>query len=137
MLKTVLACAVAASGVTAPQAIAQSERVALEEVIVTARNREESMQDVPVTVNSLTKDLNRSTVRSVRDVENYAPNVNIDRIADNSGASISIRGNSFQETDKSVDPPAGVVLDGMYMGVVAGGLLHNFDMERIEVLRGP
>ncbi|GHD09045.1 hypothetical protein GCM10007052_06790 [Halioglobus japonicus] len=49
MLKTVLACAVAASGVTAPQAIAQSERVALEEVIVTARKREESMQDVAVT----------------------------------------------------------------------------------------
>ncbi|GHD09041.1 TonB-dependent receptor [Halioglobus japonicus] len=81
--------------------------------------------------------MNRSTVRSIRDVENYAPNVNIDRIAGNNGASISIRGISFQETDKSVDPPAGVILDGVYMGVVAGGLLHNFDMERIEVLRGP
>ena len=122
---------------TAPLAIAQEESLALEEIIVTARKREESMQDVPVTVTALSEQLNRSTVRSLKDVSNFVPNVSIDRIGSNNGASISIRGISFQDTDKSLDPPAGVILDGVYMGVIAGGLLNNFDMERIEVLRGP
>ena len=121
----------------APLAIAQEERLALEEVIVTARKREESMQDVPVSVTSVSEQLNRSTVQSLQDIHNYVPNVNIDKISSNNGASISIRGISFQETDKSLDPPAGVILDGVYMGVVAGGLLENFDMQRVEVLRGP
>ncbi|MEP5568601.1 MAG: TonB-dependent receptor [Halioglobus sp.] len=138
LVKTVLACSVATAWSAAPLvAVAQEDRIALEEVIVTARKREESIQDVPVTVTALGDQLYRSTVQSLQDVQNYVPNVNIDLIAGNNGASISIRGISFQETDKSVDPPAGVILDGVYMGVAAGGLLNNFDMERIEVLRGP
>ena len=120
-----------------PLALAQEEGLALEEIIVTARKREESMQEVPISVTSIGAQLNRSTLRSLQDIQNYVPNVNIDKIAGNNGASISIRGISFQETDKSVDPPAGVILDGVYMGVVAGGLLNNFDIQRIEVLRGP
>jgi iron complex outermembrane recepter protein len=136
--KTVLACSVATAWSVAPMvAVAQEERIALEEVIVTARKREESMQDVPISVTSLSEQLQRSTLQDLRDVQNYAPNVNIDRIGSNNGVSISIRGISFQETDKSLDPPAGVILDGVYMGVIAGGILNNFDMERIEVLRGP
>ncbi|TDG14848.1 TonB-dependent receptor [Seongchinamella unica] len=138
LVKTALACSLATAWSASPlQAVAQEERIALEEVIVTARKREESMQDIPVTVTALAAELNRSTVKSLQDVQNYVPNVNIDMVAGNNGASISIRGISFQETDKSVEPPAGVILDGVYQGVVAGGLLHNFDMERIEVLRGP
>jgi len=120
-----------------PLALAEEEQLRLEEVIVTARKRAESMQDVPIAVTALGEQLKRSTVRSIQDVSNFVPNVSIDRIGSNNGASISIRGISFQETDKSLDPPAGVILDGVYMGVVAGGLLNNFDMERIEVLRGP
>lgn len=120
-----------------PLAVVAEERLSLEEVIVTARKREESMQDVPISVTALGEQLNRSTLQTLQDVQNYVPNVNIDQIAGNNGASISIRGISFQETDKSVDPPAGVILDGVYMGVVAGGLLNNFDIQRIEVLRGP
>ena len=95
------------------------------------------MQDVPISVTALSEQLDRSTVRSLQDVSNYVPNVSIDRIGSNNGVSISIRGISFQDTDKSLDPPAGVILDGVYMGVIAGGILSNFDMQRIEVLRGP
>ena len=119
------------------QADGQGKSLRLEEVIVTARKRVESMQDVPISVTALSEQLNRSTVRNLQDVSNFVPNVSIDRIGSNNGVSISIRGISFQETDKSLDPPAGVILDGVYLGTVAGGVLNNFDMERIEVLRGP
>ena len=115
----------------------KSEPRALEEVTVTARKRAESMQDVPVSVTAISAQLADPSVQSLQDVQNYVPNVSIDEIPGNNGASISIRGISFQETDKSLDPPAGVILDGVYLGVAAGQLLNNFDLERVEFLRGP
>ncbi|MEH6589606.1 MAG: TonB-dependent receptor [Halioglobus sp.] len=118
-------------------ALAQETSFALEEVIVTARKRQESLQDVPVSVTALTEEMQRSTVRNLQDTQAFVPNVIIDRTPGNQGASISIRGISFQETDKSLDPPNGVILDGVYLGVSSGALLNNFDIERIEVLRGP
>ena len=128
---------VAAGLVTPMTALAEETSLALEEVVVTARKREESLQDVPVSVTAITDELNRATMQSLQDVQSYVPNVLIDQTPANNGATISIRGISFQETDKSLDPPVGVILDGVYLGVTAGQLLNNFDMERIEVLRGP
>ncbi|GMG88372.1 TonB-dependent receptor [Biformimicrobium ophioploci] len=118
-------------------AFSQDETVALEEITVTARKKAESLQDVPVSVTAISAQLDNPTVQNLQDMQNYVPNVSIDRIPGNNGASISIRGISFQETDKSLDPPAGVILDGVYLGVAAGALLNNFDLERVEVLRGP
>ncbi|WP_346839464.1 TonB-dependent receptor [Microbulbifer sp. SAOS-129_SWC] len=115
----------------------KSDTRALEEVTVTARKRAESMQDVPVSITAVSAQLEDPSVQSLQDVQNYVPNVSIDQIPGNNGASISIRGISFQETDKSLDPPVGVILDGVYIGVAAGELLNNFDLERVEVLRGP
>ena len=120
-----------------PRAIAQEESFALEEVIVTARKREESLQDVPVTVTALSEQLDKSTLRNLAQTQEYVPNLLIDTTPGNQGAAISIRGISFQETDKSLDPPNGVILDGVYLGSTAGALLNNFDIDRIEVLRGP
>ena len=54
-----------------------------------------------------------------------------------SGAAITIRGVASLESDKSFDPAIGVVMDGMFLGTSSGVLLDNFDIERIEVLRGP
>ncbi len=39
--------------------------------------------------------------------------------------------------DKSLDPPVGIIMDGMFLGTVSGVLMQNFDVERIEILRGP
>ena len=136
--KTALAVAIASTWtVGQPLAIAQEERISLEEVIVTARKRQESMQDIPVSVTALDEQLQRSTLQTLADVQGYVPNVNINKGGQSNTAIISIRGISFQDPDKSMESPVGVILDGVYMGTIAGGLLNNFDMERIEVLRGP
>ncbi|MFT6955381.1 MAG: iron complex outermembrane receptor protein [Halieaceae bacterium] len=111
---------------------------ALEEVIVTARKRDESLQDTPVAVSALTKELKEASLRRIEDVQDFAPNVYIRRtpgIA--SGAAISIRGVNSSESDKSFDPAVGVVMDGMFLGTSSGVLLQNFDIKRIEILRGP
>jgi iron complex outermembrane receptor protein len=136
--KTAIACGLATTWAAVPMlAVAQEESFALEEVIVTARKREESLQDVAVSVTAITEQLTRSSVRNLQDIQDFVPNVTIDKTPGTQGASIAIRGISFQETDKSLDAPIGVILDGVYLGVTAGQLLNNFDIERVEVLRGP
>jgi iron complex outermembrane receptor protein len=132
---TLLAVAVASPGAFAQK---RSPSLALEEVIVTARKREESIQDVPVSVTSIGKELKEASIRRLDDIQSFTPNVYIRNTAGiPGGAAISIRGVSYQETDKSLDPSIGVIMDGLYLGTSSGSLLNNFDTQRIEVLRGP
>ena len=125
----------------ADEAVAQETQVntlAIEEIIVTARKKEESIQDVPMAVTAITEQLRESSVRRIEDIQAFAPNLYINRtpgIA--SGAAITIRGVASLESDKSYEPSIGVVMDGMFLGTSSGVLLDNFDIERIEVLRGP
>ncbi len=133
-----LACATALPMAAIPFAAqAQNEQLQLEEITVTARKRSESIQDIPVSVTALGEELERSTLQSLQDVQAYAPNVTIDKSGQGNGAVVSIRGISFQDPDKSMEAPVAIILDGVNLGIIAGGLLNNFDMERIEVLRGP
>jgi iron complex outermembrane receptor protein len=119
--------------------IAQSETLSLEEVIVTARKRSESIQAVPVSVTALSAaELRNSSLRDLRDLQGFSPNLIVDKVtALPGGAAISIRGVSYQEIDKSLDPGIGVLLDGVYLGTNSGQILENFDLERVEILRGP
>ncbi|AQQ68130.1 hypothetical protein Mag101_11160 [Microbulbifer agarilyticus] len=117
---------------------AQEEKVALEEVTVTARKRTESLQDVAVSVTAISTQLKNAAVKSLQDINNYSPNVNFDfGPASANGAAISIRGISHQDPDKSMEAPVGVIVDGVFMGTTAGQLMDSFDLERVEVLRGP
>ena len=120
------------------QAQESAPSLAIEEIIVTARKKEESIQDVPMAVTAITDQLGESSVRRIEDIQAFAPNLYINRtpgIA--SGAAITIRGVASLESDKSYEPSIGVVMDGMFLGTSSGVLLDNFDIERIEVLRGP
>ncbi|MBT4492834.1 MAG: TonB-dependent receptor [Gammaproteobacteria bacterium] len=116
-----------------------AEGLSIEEIVVTARKREESVQDVPLAMTALKVQLQDSTVRNLADLDGYMPNM---QIGENSGrargTAISIRGvNASEFTDKSHDSPIAVSLDGVFFGTNSGRNVENFDLERIEVLRGP
>ena len=116
----------------------ESSSLVIEEIIVTARKWDESIQDVPEAVTAIAAQLRESSVRRIDDIQNFAPNLIIGRSPGiGSGAGITIRGISTLDVDKSLEPPVGVVMDGMFLGTASGVLLENFDIERIEVLRGP
>ena len=77
---------------------------------------------------------------NLTDLNGFAPNVQIaeDGSRGGGGASINIRGISPTRTDdNSFDSPVAVVIDGVYLGSLAGQVIENFDLERIEILRGP
>jgi iron complex outermembrane receptor protein len=112
---------------------------AVEQIVVTARRREELEQQVPVAMTVLgEKQLESSFNRDLSDITGYAPNVIINPVrVGPSGTAISIRGISFQDIEKSFDPGVGVLIDDVFLGVSTGSLVSNFDVGSIEVLRGP
>ncbi|NCF20182.1 MAG: TonB-dependent receptor plug domain-containing protein, partial [Haliea sp.] len=122
-----------------PTALAQEGALALEEIIVTARKRSENLMDVSQSVSALSHgEIEASFARDIRDLEGMSPNLVIDRIGAGPGvSSISIRGVTHQDVEKSFDPAVGVMLDGVFLGTNTGQELQVFDMERIEILRGP
>jgi len=130
---TVLAVAAAA-----PAYAQRTEATGIEEIIVTAQKREESLQSVPVAVTALDSTaLERTFARDLMDVTNAAPNLIIDPVLGNGTAAISIRGLQLNDVEKSFDPAVSVYLDGVYLATTTGALLQIWDSEAVEVLRGP
>ncbi len=120
-------------------AIAQeSSQAVLEEVTVTARQIEENLQDVPVAVTVLSgEQISGTFLQNLADVGPYAPNVNIGVVPGFNAASIAIRGVSTGDIPSTFDPAVTVAVDGFYLGHYQASLLDMFDVEQIEILRGP
>ncbi|MEO9598944.1 TonB-dependent receptor [Parasphingorhabdus sp.] len=108
-------------------------------IIVSARKREESLQEVPLAVTAIGKDaIENSFAQTVADLERFAPNVDL---ADNSyGAkqlNATIRGVGFADVEKSFEPAIGFSIDGVFLGTSGGAAVDVFDLESVEILRGP
>ncbi|MCH8250480.1 MAG: TonB-dependent receptor plug domain-containing protein, partial [Proteobacteria bacterium] len=127
----------------APNAVAQERRgsanILLEEIIVTARKREENAQEVPLAITAFNAEQIESL--KIRDLMNMSvgmPNVALDDIGTFRGsANFSIRGLGINSSIPSIDPTVGVFLDGVYLGNNVGTIFDMFDVESITVLRGP
>jgi len=113
--------------------------IAVEEIIVTARKRSESIQDVPVAVSALSvEQVERGNIQRVQDLEKLVPNVEISDMAFAGGAmSAGIRGLTFDDLEKTFETTVGVVIDGVFAASNSGVDLDLFDLEAVEVLRGP
>jgi iron complex outermembrane receptor protein len=144
LARSLLASCALATCFGAVPALAQSEPQAeaatgVEDIIVSARRRAESIQDAPVAVTAISpRELANMAAPDIRDLVGRTPNLVIDPVnAGPSAAAISIRGISFEDIEKSFDPAIGVLIDDVYIGTNTGQLLDFFDFESIEVLRGP
>lgn len=114
----------------------------LEEMIVTARRREESLQSTPVAVSAFSgAALELRGIRSADALSHFVPNLQFDGAAPLSGAAynatVFIRGVGQNDFAIFSDPGVAVYLDGVYLGRSIGGILDLVDLERVEVLRGP
>ncbi len=123
----------------APAEGTQSSANTLGAVTVTARKREETLQDVPVAVTAFTSEaLDKLNVRDLGDLGAQVPNLTI-YAARGSSSTITayIRGVGQSDPLWGVDPGVGIYLDDVYIARPQGALLDVFDVERVEVLRGP
>lgn len=127
----------------APIAIAQDDGMVLEEIIVTAQRREQSLQEVPVAVTAFTGEaLEIANITEAAQYLNLTPNVSYteDGQVGSRGISIAMRGVSNINTDESsFIQSIGVYLDEFSVASVGQGTVNPQlqDLERIEVLRGP
>ncbi|MFW6092910.1 MAG: TonB-dependent receptor [Pseudomonadota bacterium] len=130
--------AVAAMGIQDVSAAA-SEGGAIEEVVVTARKRAESLQDVPVAVSAFSQqELESQSIQEFVDLNAQTPGVYIRQVqADPSAALIDIRGMSQADTLLTTDASVGVYVDGVNLPRSQGLNANIFDLERVEVLKGP
>jgi len=113
----------------------------LEEVVVTARKREESVQDTPIAISAFTGEgLELRGVDDLSGLNNFAPNLVLRQSPNNSGvtnAAVYIRGIGQNDFTPVSDPGVGIYVDGVYLGRSVGAVLDLVDVERVEVLRGP
>ncbi len=111
----------------------------LEDVVVTAQKREQLLQDVPVAVTAFdAEQLDALKVRDLTSLSIRMPNVSLDDVGTVRGiANFSIRGLGINSSIPGIDPTVGVFIDGVYMGTNATMLYDAFDLDAVEVLRGP
>ncbi|MEM6852106.1 MAG: TonB-dependent receptor, partial [Pseudomonadota bacterium] len=132
-----LAIAAVAAAAAHQSALAESP----DQIVVTGLKgpRAQTLQDAPVAVSSFSaSELDGRQVRSLTALSFAAPNVALDDIGTTPGtANFSIRGIGVNSSIASIDPTVGVFVDGVYMGVNAGVVLDTFDLESVEILRGP
>ncbi len=120
--------------------VTSSYAAQLEEIVVTARKRSETMQNVPLAVSSVGRDtIEAAFLSNATGIAQFAPNIVFDEISAGTagGGGISIRGISFQDVEKTFDPTVLIHLDGVPLGTNTGNAMSLLDVERIEVLRGP
>lgn len=116
----------------------QGESLALEEIVVTANRREESLQEVPMSVSAFTGEFFKSSgVTNLAGLEQYTPSLKITPGTDSNSTSIRIRGIGSVGTNVGIDPSVGVFIDGVYQGRAGMSIGDLMDIERVEVLRGP
>ncbi|MFN7399621.1 MAG: TonB-dependent receptor [Sandaracinobacter sp.] len=116
-----------------------NDPLGLDTIVVTAQRRAEGIQDVPIAISAFDqRAIERLNGRDIRDLAGLVPNLVVSEVAIGPSLSqISIRGVNSQDPEKSFDPAVGVFVDGVYLGTSAFNLLDTFDLERLEVLRGP
>lgn len=112
-----------------------------DEIIVTAtkKTNAENVQDVPIAITAFNADtLDALNVTDIESLSFSAPNVSLDDIGTARGtANFSIRGLGINSSIPSIDPTVGVFVDGVYLGVNNAVVTDLFDLDSIEVLRGP
>ena len=124
----------------AQEAPASEQRATtLDAVKVTARKREETLQEVPVAVTAFTADaLDKLNIEDLSDLDAQVPNLTIYAARGSSSTLTAyIRGVGQSDPLWGVDPGVGIYMDDVYIARPQGALLDVFDVERIEVLRGP
>ncbi len=128
---------VMAQGINSPTATAQSGD--LEEIVVTAQRRSQNIQDVPIAISNFSaKDLQLQQVNDTSDLPRLVPNFfTNNNTGAGSGNVYFLRGLGQTESFATFDPQVGTYVDDIYIGRESASNFGLFDVDQIQVLRGP
>ncbi|MCT2401721.1 TonB-dependent receptor [Novosphingobium mangrovi (ex Huang et al. 2023)] len=120
------------------QTSAGEQQGGVNDIIVTARKRQETAQDVPVAVTAISAEqIATRDITSVEKIAAITPQFNVGRASNGSGAQLTLRGIGSSSTSIGIEQSVAVVVDGAYYG--QGRIIQEgfFDLARVEVLKGP
>lgn len=122
-----------------PESSLSQDSLGIEEVIVTAQKREESLQETPISMAAFTSDdLEMRQIDNLQDLHTHVPNLNFTPHPNSANtALIYVRGIGVIDDQMTQDPSVGVYMDGAYLARSQGLSIDIADIDRIEVLRGP
>ena len=110
----------------------------IEEIIVTAEKRVQNLQDVPVSISALTGDsIEKLQMRTAGEIASQVPNLQVSAPYGEVQPIFSIRGISMVDYNTNQSSPIGVYVDEVFSGPAFMQGMQLFDLERVEVLRGP
>ncbi len=120
-----------------PEDEAPAEIVGLDEVVVTAQKRQQSLQDVPLSVSAFTSEmLSAGRMADVRSIVDFTPGFS-GNTADGFTDALSMRGIATNDFGIGGDPSVAVFVDGIWAGRTGGVMTSMYDVERVEVVKGP
>lgn len=142
LLISVTAAAFSPTATALAQDADKAVSIFAEEIIVTARKREEGVQDVPIAISAYTAaSLDARGIVSTEQIAAFTPNLTFQNNPGFSGgtniAAVYIRGVGQFDFLGSIEPGVGMYVDGVYLARSVGGIMDLVDIERLEVLRGP
>ena len=127
-----------ASLACAPTVLAQDGELTIEEVIVTATRVETNLMTTSIAVSAFDQDtLNKNGVRDIRDASDLVPNFDVTFSPVDSGVQLTMRGINSNNFTELGDPSVAFHVDGVYSPRPQGATALMFDLERLEVMRGP
>lgn len=138
--RSVLALSVALSGFVSVNATAQGSQAAeaLDEVIVTATKRETSLMETAIAVSAFSQEaIDDAGVKNLLDIGDMVPNMQIALSPSDSGVQVVVRGLSSNNFTEIGDPTVAMHFDGLYSPRPQAGLALMYDVERVEISRGP
>ncbi|MEE4318005.1 MAG: TonB-dependent receptor [Erythrobacter sp.] len=113
----------------------------INEILVTGtKTRDpENVQDIPLAVTAFNAGtLEAFKIRDIQGLSFQAPTVSLDQVGTSRGtANFTVRGLGINSSIPSIDPTVGVFVDGVYLGINGGVVFDLFDLESVEILRGP
>ncbi|WP_236626798.1 TonB-dependent receptor [Sphingomonas sp. MM-1] len=132
-------CALMASAACAPAMAQEAPADGVEDIVVTAQKREESLQDTPISIAAFTaRDLESKQITGLVDLRANVPNLQLTPHPNSAATTqIFMRGVGLSDDQITQDGGVAVYMDGVYVARSQGQALEVAELERVEVLRGP
>ena len=110
----------------------------IDEIIVTANKREQTLQDIPVSVSVTTGDtIGKAAIQDIIDLQSVVPTLRVSQLQSSTNTSFSIRGFGNGSNNEGIEPSVGVFIDGVYRSRAGSSISDLPRLERVEVLSGP
>ncbi|PHS40495.1 MAG: TonB-dependent receptor [Robiginitomaculum sp.] len=128
----------ASTALVASLAFSGTASAQIDEIIVTATKRTQTLQETPVTVSVTTADvLDKAQILDIQDLQSVVPSLRVGQLQSSSNTNFRIRGFGNGANNAGIEPSVGVFIDGVYRSRSAAQIGDLPKLERIEVLSGP